>query len=71
MLGIFINNNSFLESNSKFIFKDTDSTHNPPFVFWTDYLQTNLSNVLNNSYSFEAHSNFENFVNSFLIGFVI
>ena len=65
MLGIFINNNSFLESNSKFIFKDTDFTHNPPFVFRTNYLQTNFSNVFNNSYSFESHNIFENFVNFF------
>ena len=44
MLGIFINN-SFIESNSKSIFKDTDLTHNPPFVFRTNYLQTNFSNI--------------------------
>ena len=44
MLGIFINN-SFIESNSKSIFKDTDLTHNPPFVFQTNYLQTNFSNI--------------------------
>ena len=65
MLGIFINNNSFLESNSKFIFKDTDFTHNPPFVFRKNYLQTNFSNVFNNSYSFESYNIFENFVNFF------
>ena len=37
MLRIFINNNSFLdsflESNSKYIFKSTDFTYNPPFFF--------------------------------------
>ena len=65
MLGIFINNNSFLESNSKYIFKDTDFTHNPTFVFWTNYLQTNFSNVFNNSYSFKPYNIFENFVNFF------
>ena len=54
MLGIFINNNSFLESNSTFIFKDTDFKHNPPFVFWTNYLQTNFSNIFDNSYSLES-----------------
>ena len=62
MLGISINNNSFLEPNSKFIFKDTDFTHNPPFVFRTNYLQTNFSNVLNNSYSFKSYNIFENVV---------
>ena len=67
MLGIFINNNSFLESNSKFIFKDTDFTHNPPFVFRKNYLQTNFSNVFNNSYSFESYNIFENFVNFFFL----
>ena len=49
MLGIFINNNCFLESNNKYIFKDTDFTHNPRFAFRTNYLQTNFSNVFNNS----------------------
>ena len=33
MLRIFINNSSFLEPNSKYIFKSTDFTYNPPFVF--------------------------------------
>ena len=33
MLEIFINNNSFLESSSKFIFKDTGFAHNPPLFF--------------------------------------
>ena len=42
ILGIFINKESFLESNSKFIFKSTDFTHNLPFVFLTNYLQTNF-----------------------------
>ena len=65
MLGIFINSNSFLESNSKFIFKDTDFTHNPHFVFRTNYLPTNFSNIFNNSYSFESNNVFENFVNLF------
>ena len=65
MQRIFINNNSFLEPNSKFIFKDTEFTHNPPFVFQTNYLQTNFSNVCNNSYSFESYNIFENFVNFF------
>ena len=65
MLGIFISNNSFLESNSKYIFKDTDITHKPPFVFRTNYLQTNFSNVLNNSYLFKLYNIFENFVNLF------
>ena len=37
ILGIFINNNSFLESNSKYIFRDTSFIHNPPFAFWTNY----------------------------------
>ena len=46
MLGIFINNNSFLEPNNKNIFRDTSSIHNPPFAFRTNYLQTNFSNVL-------------------------
>ena len=33
MLGIFINNNSFLELYSKYVFKDTHFTHNPTFCF--------------------------------------
>ena len=65
MLGIFINNNSFLESNSKYIFKDTDFTYNPTFVFRANYLQTKLSNVFNNSYSFKSYNIFENFVSFF------
>ena len=68
MLRIFINNNSFLESNSKCIFKDTDFPHMPPTVFWTNYLQSN-SNFFNNSYSFKPYNFFENFVNFFLVGF--
>ena len=40
-------------------------THDPPFVFRTNYLQTNFSNVFNNSYSFESYNIFENFVNCF------
>ena len=35
MTGIFINNNSFLESNSKYIFQEADFIHNPSFVFRT------------------------------------
>ena len=56
MLGIFINNsnNSFLESKSKYIFRDTGFTRNPPFTFWTNYLQTNFSNVFNNPYLFKS-----------------
>ena len=65
MLGIFINNSSFLESNSNFTFKNTDFTHNPPFVFRTSYLQTNFSNVFNKSYSFKLYNVFEIFVNRF------
>ena len=61
MLGIFINKISFLESTSKNIFKDTDFTRNPPFVVRTNYLQTNFSNVFNNSYSFKSYNIFENF----------
>ena len=61
MLGIFINNNCFLESNNKYIFKDTDFTHNPRFAFRTNYLQTNFSNVFNNSYSFKSYIIFKNF----------
>ena len=64
MLGISINSNSFLESNSKYIFKDTDFTHNPPSIFQTNYLQTNCSNVFNNSCLFKLYI-FENFVNFF------
>ena len=66
-LGIFINNNSFLESNGKYIFKDTDFTRNSPFVFWTNYLQTNFSNVFNNSYSYKSYNIFENFVTFFFL----
>ena len=61
MLGTFINNNCFLESNNKYIFKDTDFTHNPRFAFRTNYLQTNFSNVFNNSYSFKSYIIFKNF----------
>ena len=51
MLLIFINNNSFLESNSKYIFRDRGFLHNPPFALWPNYLQTNFSNIFNNPYS--------------------
>ena len=51
MLLIFINNNSFLESNSKYIFRDRGFIHNPPFALWTNYLHTNFSNIFNNPYS--------------------
>ena len=71
MLGIFINNNAFLESKSKVIFnKDTDFTHNPPFVFYPDYLQTNSSNTFNNSYLFKSYTIFENYVNFFSCRFL-
>ena len=70
-LGVFINNNSFLESNSKYGFKYTDFTHNPPFVFRANYLQTNFSSVFNNFYLFKLYNIFENFVIFFLVGFVI
>ena len=60
MLGIFINNSSLLESNSKYIFKDTD--FNPPFAFRTKYLQTNFAKTFNNSYSFKSYSIIQNFV---------
>ena len=70
MLGIFIYNSSFLVSNSKHIFKGTDFTHNPPFVLQTNYLQSNFSNVFNNSYSFKSYI-FENFVNFFSCRYII
>ena len=60
MLGIFINNSSLLESNSKYIFKDTD--FNPSFAFRTKYLQTNFAKTFNNSYSFKSYSIIQNFV---------
>ena len=60
----------FLESNSKYIFKDTYVTHNPPFVLQTNYLQSNFSNIFNSSYSYKS-SIFENFINFFLVGFII
>ena len=60
MLGIFINNSSLLESNSKYIFKNTD--FNPPFAFWTKYLQINFVKAFNNSYSFKSYSIIQNFV---------
>ena len=69
MLGIFINNSSFLESYSKYVFKDTHFTHNPPFVFQTNYLQTNFSKVFNNFYLFKSYIIFENFVNFFSCSF--
>ena len=68
MLGIFINNNSLLESNSKY--KDTDFTHNLPFVFRTDYLKINFSNIFNSFYLFESYNIFENFVNVFSCSFI-
>ena len=34
--------------------KDADPTHKPPSAFRTNYLQNNLSNVFNNSYSFKG-----------------
>ena len=61
ILGVLINNNSFLELNRKYIFRDTSFIHNPPFAFRTNYLQTNFSNVFNNSYLFKSHNIFENF----------
>ena len=42
ILVIFINNNSFLESNIKYIFRDTSFIDNPPFAFRTNDFQTNL-----------------------------
>ena len=63
MLGIFINNNSFLESNSKFIFKDTYLHIIHLLFFRTDYLQTNFSNVFNLIRL--SLTIFENFVNFF------
>ena len=53
MLGVFIYNNSFLESNTKCIFKETDFPHKPPTIFQTNYFQTNFSNVFNNSDSLQ------------------
>ena len=70
MLEIFINNNSFLESYSKYIFKDTNFTHSPPFVFQTNYLQTNFSMIFNNFYSLKSYIIFENFVFFFPVGFI-
>ena len=46
MLQIFINNNSFLESNSIYIFTDIVFIHNPPFAFQTNYFQTNFLTFL-------------------------
>ena len=71
MLGIFINNNSFLETNSKYIFKDIDFTHNTPFVFWANYLQTKFSNVFKNSFSFKSYNIFEKFAIFVLACFAI
>ena len=69
MLGIFINNNSFLKSNRKYIFRDTGFIYNPPFAFRTNYLQTIFSNDFNNPYLFKPGNIFENFVHSFLCRF--
>ena len=71
MLGIFINNNSFLEPNSKYIFKDRDFIHNAPFVFWANYLQTKFSNFFKNSFSFKPYNIFEKFAIFVLTCFVI
>lgn len=60
MLGIFVNN-SFLESNSKCIFKDTDFPHKLPTVFQANYIQTNFSNIPNTFYLFKPYNIFENF----------
>ena len=62
---VFINNNSLLESNSKYIFRDASFIYNPPFAFWTNYFQTNLSNAFNNLYLFKSYNIFENFVHFF------
>ena len=59
MLGIFMNNNSFLESNSKYIFRDTGFI---PFAFRINYFQTNFSNTFNNLYLLKSYNIFENFV---------
>ena len=65
VLLIFINNNYFLESNKKYIFRDTNFIHNPLFAFWAIYFQTNLSNAFNNLYSFRLCNIFENLVHFF------
>ena len=62
MLEILINNSSFLEPNSKYIFKETDFTYNPRLIFQTNYLQTNFSTLFNTSYSFKSYNISENFV---------
>ena len=69
ILGIFINNKSFLESKSKYIFRDTSFIHNPPFAFRTNYFQNNLSNAFNNLYLFKSYNIFENFVH--FVGFIV
>ena len=69
MLGIFINNNSFLEPTSKYIFRVRGFMQNSPFASWTNYFQTNFSNALNNPYSFKSYNIFENFVHFFPCGF--
>ena len=71
VLGIFINNNCFLESNNRYIFRDTSFIYNPPFPFRTNYFQTNVSNAFNNLYSFKSYNIFEKFVHFFLVGFII
>ena len=71
MLEIFINNNSFLEPNSKYIFKNIDFIHNTPFVFRSNYLQTKFSNVFKNYFSFKPYNTFEKFAIFVLAGFVI
>ena len=70
MLEIFINNNSFLESNSKYIFRDTGFIHNPPFAFRTNYLLTNFSTVFNNPYSFSHITYLKTLHIFFLVGFI-
>ena len=59
MLGIFINNNYFLESISKYIFRDTGFILNPPFAFRKNYFHTNFSNVFSNPYLFKSENIFE------------
>ena len=70
ILGIFINDNSFLESNSKYINRDTSVIFNPTFAFRANYFQTNLSNAFNNLYSFKSYNIVENFAH-FFVGFII
>ena len=67
---VFINNNSLLESNSKYIFRDASFIYNPPFAFRTNYFQTNLSNAFNNLYLFKSYNSFETLYTFFLVGFI-